>query len=562
MRARLTAAAPAAATVATLAVAALALSRRAWGMAALALAAAALGPLAARVAEAAATWAALAALPGPKPVDLSQRFIGCAAALQPSLGNYMESVICVWAKTHGPIFKLRAFLRAMVVVTDPEAATWALSRAAGLAKSVEVYGGINLLSDPRGRPTLLSRPTDDPAWRAVRKAVAPAFATAALRERWPRVLAAAREAAGVVGVAAAAGKPLDVDALAAAESLQVIASVGFNIEDAGAIAAEKARVAGAAPPPPPVPGLDRAVDKLHTATRVAEQYIVKPWIAWPVARLLPSVRAGRAALSDFRTTVDAVLAAADAATPGNDGSLFARIREVCRPGGGGCGAALASEAGLIFFAGVDTSSHTLAATLALLAGHPAAGDRLAAELEGAGLLASPRARARDPAFPDLSRLPYLAACLRESMRLIPVAAGGTGRIVGAGGATLAGHKVPEGVEIWVPFYALHRSVAAWGSDASSFNPDRFLGPDPAGPDAARRFAPWSLGSRDCAGRGLAEVNLATALACLWGRFSFAFAEGKTGSVAEFEAGLEMAVTLQPAAGVWLVATERRPVVEE
>jgi hypothetical protein len=33
-------------------------------------------------------------------------------------------------------------------------------------------------------------------------------------------------------------------------------------------------------------------------------------------------------------------------------------------------------------------------------------------------------------------------------------------------------------------------------------------------------------------------------------------------VAEFEAGLEMAVTLQPAAGVWLVATERRPVVEE
>lgn len=219
----------------------------------------------------------------------------------------------------------------------------------------------------------------------------------------------------------------------------------------------------------------------------------------------------------------------------------------------------------------DTSSHTLAYTLALLAAHPRAAAKVEAELAAAGLLATeaePRPRRLE--FADLSRsaLPYLNAALLESMRLLPVAAGGTARTAGKGGfeltvrdwerergggggggaesgeAALRTVRVPEGVDCWVPFYVLHRSRAVWGDDAEEFVPERFL--DPAAPlaasaagrgaapggaqggggggagaaEAAKRFLPFSLGARDCVGQALARTALVAELAALVGRFSF------------------------------------------
>ena len=274
----------------------------------------------------------------------------------------------------------------------------------------------------------------------------------------------------------------------------------------------------------------------------------------------------------------------------------------------------------------DTSSHTLAYTLALLAAHPRAAAKVEAELASAGLLATesrPNPRRLEFADVSRSRLPFLNAVLLESMRLLPVAAGGTARTAGEGGFELTvpewegreeersenrktrAVRVPAGVDVWVPFYVLHREKAVWGDDAEEFVPERFL--DPAAPfffgdggeapaakaggggdnnndddddagaatsgEAPRRFLPFSHGARDCVGQALAKTALIAELAALLGRFSFEVDRAKMGGslLPEKEevvkggqkgvgstviAGEAMAVTLRVPGGVWLLATPR------
>ena len=202
---------------------------------------------------------------------------------------------------------------------------------------------------------------------------------------------------------------------------------------------------------------------------------------------------------------------------------------------------------------------------------------------------------------------------------MPVAAGGTARTAGKGGFELTvpdweekkktdGEssrktrtvRVPEGVDMWVPIYNLHRCRAVWGDDAEEFVPERFL--DPAAPfapgspargaagddddggggggagsgsEAARRFLPFSLGARDCVGQALARTALIAELAALLGGFSFEVDREKMGGSllppktsdekvrGEVEglgstviANEAMAVTLRVLGGVWLLARPR------
>ena len=267
------------------------------------------------------------------------------------------------------------------------------------------------------------------------------------------------------------------------------------------------------------------------------------------------------------------------------------------------------ESGILYSAGIDTTSQKLAFTLALLASHPEAMRRVEEELESKGLLqqqqqqlppeggAPPPPRALE--FADLSRssLPFLHACLMESMRLVPVLSGGTVRAVGpggfevtvpewredgeeegeeeegeekeglAGGAGAGGGGerrggkarkaravvIPEGCQLWVPFYLIHRSEELWGPDAAEFKPERFLGlgsdgnpssslgdggreeeEEEAGATAKptttppRRFFPFSHGSRECVGQILARAAMISILGTLLGRVSFSLDREKMG----------------------------------
>lgn len=184
------------------------------------------------------------------------------------------------------------------------------------------------------------------------------------------------------------------------------------------------------------------------------------------------------------------------------------------------------ESNLLIIAGSDTTSTALAATLFYLVRSPAALARAAAEV---------RARFADVEAirqgATLGGCAYLRACVDEAMRLSPSVGGIVPREVLPGGADVDGVRVPAGVVVGVPHYAIHHHEAYFPRPFE-FAPERWLAGDTwagagagAGAvvvseaDVARAqsaFCPFSVGPRGCIGKGLAYVEMTTTLArLLW-----------------------------------------------
>ena len=96
-------------------------------------------------------------------------------------------------------------------------------------------------------------------------------------------------------------------------------------------------------------------------------------------------------------------------------------------------AILAGEAVTVLEAAFETTGHTAATTLALLARCPRAAERAAAELGAAGLLAGGGQGPRSLEWDDLARLPYLGACVKARARPGAGLFGRGGAGVGGGG---------------------------------------------------------------------------------------------------------------------------------
>ena len=110
-----------------------------------------------------------------------------------------------------------------------------------------------------------------------------------------------------------------------------------------------------------------------------------------------------------------------------------------------------------------------------------------------------------------SRQRYLYAVLQEGMRLCPTIPDGMRRVVPKGGATVAGYFLPEDTVVSIPQWAAYQSDSNFHSP-SSFAPERWLPESrlPSSPyrlDRQDTFNPFSLGPRNCLGRGLALLEM-------------------------------------------------------
>lgn len=76
------------------------------------------------------------------------------------------------------------------------------------------------------------------------------------------------------------------------------------------------------------------------------------------------------------------------------------------------------------FAGHDTTSHTLAWTIYCVATHPDVEEKLTKELDAVFGPPTKGGPCADVTYDSLAKCEYLAAVLRESMRLYPVASDG------------------------------------------------------------------------------------------------------------------------------------------
>ena len=77
----------------------------------------------------------------------------------------------------------------------------------------------------------------------------------------------------------------------------------------------------------------------------------------------------------------------------------------------------------------------------------------------------------------IEQLPYLTACINESMRLFPAIPGPFPRLVPPSGLVISGHYLPGGTIVSANALAVHRSdyYGVWGDAPEEYRPERWLG---------------------------------------------------------------------------------------
>lgn len=167
----------------------------------------------------------------------------------------------------------------------------------------------------------------------------------------------------------------------------------------------------------------------------------------------------------------------------------------------------------LMFAGTDSSGMNFSTLVFHLARNPLILSRLTSEIHAA-----------DPSA-DISSapLPYLRACVRETLRLSMANPTRLPRVVPASGWTWycasnqQSYFFPAGTLVSAQMHTLHLNPAVF-SNPLSFDPDRWLQQDAeVWEKMNRNFIPFGLGGRQCIARNLAMMELLLVGRALVGR---------------------------------------------
>lgn len=163
-------------------------------------------------------------------------------------------------------------------------------------------------------------------------------------------------------------------------------------------------------------------------------------------------------------------------------------------------------------AGSETSANTIAFALHYLSINPHVLARARAEVDERW----PGRGYPDIDFDDVAKLRYLRRVIDETLRLWPVAPGYFRQA--KCDTTIGDGKYPFKAKDWVFVLTLaaHRDPA-WGPDAETFNPDRFLSEN-IRKLPAHTYKPFGVGPRACIGRQFAIHETLIALAAIVHRY--------------------------------------------
>jgi cytochrome P450 len=159
---------------------------------------------------------------------------------------------------------------------------------------------------------------------------------------------------------------------------------------------------------------------------------------------------------------------------------------------------LAETAGLFIVAGAETTSALLGAVTYYLLMNPQVLEKLIAEVRSAFKTK------QEITISSVNALPYLLAVLSEAMRIYSPAPGSNYRLTLPGGCIIAGRWVPGNTCVAINQYAAFRSPLNF-SRPKEFLPERWLGAPEFENDTRKVLQPFSVGPRNCLGRGLAQV---------------------------------------------------------
>ncbi|KZT53967.1 cytochrome P450 [Calocera cornea HHB12733] len=167
----------------------------------------------------------------------------------------------------------------------------------------------------------------------------------------------------------------------------------------------------------------------------------------------------------------------------------------------------------MLIAGHETTSGLLSYTLFHLLSNPFAYAKLQAEVD--------TVVGKEPLkFEHLSKLEYIQAVLRESIRLNPPA--GMISVAPLEDTVIAGkYEVKKGTFCAIDIAGLHRDPTVWGTDAEEFRPER-MSTENFEKLPVNCWKPFGSGVRACIGRPLAWQESIMMLATLFQHFDIKF----------------------------------------
>ncbi|KAI2629804.1 cytochrome P450 [Hypoxylon sp. NC1633] len=179
----------------------------------------------------------------------------------------------------------------------------------------------------------------------------------------------------------------------------------------------------------------------------------------------------------------------------------------------------------------DTTATTITAVLYNLIKNPSALKKLQDELLQAELPEIPR-------FSQASKLPFLNAVIKESMRLFPVSNWPLERLVPEGGVTIAGMFFPERTSVGCLPLTVHHNTKLFGEDAHIYRPERWFTPDR---EQLRQMEAahmgFSRGRRSCMGANIATMQMKKIIPAIIMKFDLSLVDPEAPLGADFSPGV-------------------------
>lgn len=128
----------------------------------------------------------------------------------------------------------------------------------------------------------------------------------------------------------------------------------------------------------------------------------------------------------------------------------------------------------ILGAGADTTSIGILAVMGAILTHPEAKKKLQNELDQAYKDLGLEGTNKEIDFKDAEKLPYLAAVIKESMRLHPSISYQLPRVVPESGIQIGEHFINPGSICSISATSMNRSKEIFGPDAEEWKPERWI----------------------------------------------------------------------------------------
>lgn len=176
---------------------------------------------------------------------------------------------------------------------------------------------------------------------------------------------------------------------------------------------------------------------------------------------------------------------------------------------------IVAEINIMMNAGHDTTAISLRNVLFFLLKNPTCMAKLREELDGVldddedKVVAS---------YGKIKHLPYLRACIDESLRMMPPVIFGLPRRTPAEGAPILDDFVAGDTSVSMSAYVVHHQESIF-KDHDKYKPERWLGEE--GKALQPFFVPFSTGARGCIGRNISYLEQTVLIASLVRRYEFA-----------------------------------------